>query len=605
MNLEIVDIGDKGKGPTYTFYVEGVGRSYIDHCIVSSNIEQNVIHSTVLEDSIENTSDHLALITDIKLPIKRVNIIQPTPRVAWRKLCQNEISTKYTEPLQHVLSQILDKYRQNDQTDTREKLDNVVKECVDAMLDVSKNNMPMTKFDKMLKPYWNDELNVLSKQEKKCMWEWRQCGRPRSSDNPVYMRYKESKKVYRREQRKAELAYERKAIEELESTGEVDQKAFWFIINKMKGKMSKNVRPVRDEKGSLLVDETEIRNEWRNYFHGLFTPKECENYDNDHKTNIENEIQRMKTEECEREPMILRDEYKVEDIEKLCKSIKLGKAPGWDLVDPEHWRYGGPMAWQLLTLIVNRINDLELIPTHMKKGILIPIEKPGSDSSYKDKNRGITIGPMIGKLYERLLMTRFEPWCREKGIINAVQGANQLHCSSIHTGWLVRETISYNIERGSSVWAAMLDIKKAFDTVWIDGLLYRLFHTGMDKKLWNIIYDMYTDAKCSVLIGGERSDWFTVGQGVHQGAPLSMLLFIIYIDPLLVELKQSNVGAHIADHNITCPAFADDVALLALTEKIFRNWLTLPLYIAINGDSPLMQKRATTWFLERGQSTKA
>ena len=60
---------------------------------------------------------------------------------------------------------------------------------------------------------------------------------------------------------------------------------------------------------------------------------------------------------------------------------------------------------------------------------------------------------------------------------------------------------------------------------------------------------------------------FTVGQGVHQGAPLSMLLFIIYIDPLLVELKQSNVGAHIADHNITCPAFADDVALLALTEK--------------------------------------
>ncbi len=89
----------------------------------------------------------------------------------------------------------------------------------------------------------------------------------------------------------------------------------------------------------------------------------------------------------------------------------------------------------------------------------------------------------------------------------------------------------------------------------------------MDKKLWNIIGDMYMDAKCSVLIGGEKSDWFTVGQGVHQGAPMSMLLFNLYMNPLLLELKVSNVGAHIADENVRCPAFADDVALLALSER--------------------------------------
>ena len=422
-----------------------------DHCIVSSKLEQYVTSCTVLEDSVDNTSDHLALITDVKLTIKRVNTVQPTPRVAWRKVSQNDIRVCYTEPLQNALSVIVDKCKSKDQSDTREKLDNIVKECVEAMLNVSKRNMPMTKFDKRLKPYWNNELSTLSKQEKKCMWEWRQCGRPRDSENPVYVRYKESKKVYRREQRKAELTYERKAIEELESTGEVDQKAFWFIINKMKGRMSRNVRPVRDENGSLLIDETEIRKEWQNYFHGLFKPKGCENYDDDHKAYVESEIRRMKMEKCDKEPEILKNEYKVEEIEELCKSIKLGKAPGWDLIDAEHWRYGGPMAWQLLTFIVNRINELEVIPSHLKKGVLIPIEKPGSDSSYKDNNRGITIGPMIGKLYERLLMTKFEPWCREKGLIDAVQGANQMHCSSIHTSWLVREIISYNNERGSSV----------------------------------------------------------------------------------------------------------------------------------------------------------
>ncbi len=33
--LKIVGIGEKGEGPEYTFHVEGVGSSYIDHCIVS------------------------------------------------------------------------------------------------------------------------------------------------------------------------------------------------------------------------------------------------------------------------------------------------------------------------------------------------------------------------------------------------------------------------------------------------------------------------------------------------------------------------------------------------------------------------------------------
>ncbi len=53
--------------------------------------------------------------------------------------------------------------------------------------------------------------------------------------------------------------------------------------------------------------------------------------------------------------------------------------------------------------------------------------------------------------------------------------------------WLVRETGSYNLDRGSDMYVVLLDIKKTFDSVWIDGLMYRLFEIGIDLKLWKLI----------------------------------------------------------------------------------------------------------------------
>jgi exonuclease III len=61
-SLCIID-GDAAicEGPNYTFYVDGVGCSYIDHCIVSQPLVTHIQHCMVHPDSILNTSDHLAI----------------------------------------------------------------------------------------------------------------------------------------------------------------------------------------------------------------------------------------------------------------------------------------------------------------------------------------------------------------------------------------------------------------------------------------------------------------------------------------------------------------------------------------------------------------
>ena len=123
---------------------------------------------------------------------------------------------------------------------------------------------------------------------------------------------------------------------------------------------------------------------------------------------------------------------------------------------------------------------------------MVPVSKGHGNSRLKDNNRGITIGCIFAKLYEKLLVRRWEGWVKENGIIDELQGANQTSCSNLHTSWLLLEVISYNVERNSTVWVCLLDIRKAFDSVWIPGMLHTLYQTGIEGKLWWIIKDMYT-----------------------------------------------------------------------------------------------------------------
>ncbi len=165
-----------------------------------------------------------------------------------------------------------------------------------------------------------------------------------------------------------------------------------------------------------------------------------------------------------------------------------------------------------------------------------------------------------------MLVKRLEGWANQNGVIDKLQGANQRSCSSLHSGLLLRDVISDNIERQSIVWVCLLAICKAFDSVWIHGMSYTLYQTGIKGKLWRIMKDRYSGYISYVRIGGNTSDWLEVKQGVHQRAPFSMLLFEIFINPMLEELKASGFGAYIADIPGTCPSFADDGALVTLTQ---------------------------------------
>ena len=57
------------------------------------------------------------------------------------------------------------------------------------------------------------------------------------------------------------------------------------------------------------------------------------------------------------------------------------------------------------------------------------------------------------------------------------------------------------------------------------------------------------------------SDKFSVSKGVRQGGVLSLILFTVYIDDLLVELQRKGVGCYWNQHFAGAVCYADDIAL--------------------------------------------
>ncbi len=137
-------------------------------------------------------------------------------------------------------------------------IEQLLSDLTDTMIKISKEKLPISKFNPNLKPYWNMELTCLSRGQKKMMWEWRAAGRPRGYDSDLYMRYNDAKHTFQRERRRAKHEYERGYVQEVEDADEIDIRAYWYAYNKMKRKNEKKARPIRDDTGKLLVDEKEI-----------------------------------------------------------------------------------------------------------------------------------------------------------------------------------------------------------------------------------------------------------------------------------------------------------------------------------------------------------
>ena len=100
-----------------------------------------------------------------------------------------------------------------------------------------------------------------------------------------------------------------------------------------------------------------------------------------------------------------------------------------------------------------------------------------------------------------------------------------------------------------------------------------LLDRGMPVCVVHLLRKWYVDQKLSVRWNSKSSYSFNVSNGVRQGGVFSPVLLTIYIDKLLLELRQQGVGCYWNSYFAGAYAYADDLAILAPSASSLRRML--------------------------------
>ena len=277
---------------------------------------------------------------------------------------------------------------------------------------------------------------------------------------------------------------------------------------------------------------------------------------------------------------IYRKAIQIPTQKEILKIIKKGpdnKATGGDLVSYEiikQLTQGKEENITLKTIVDMMIaifKDEADIPEEWKQGDMILIHKAG-DESILSNYRPITLLQTIYKIYSSWLKGKLQTFFEEREISAKCQSGFRSGLSTKHGIYAMKEMIRHAQVNHKSLHAAMLDYSKAFDSIEHDHLdtVLSSDYYGIPEELGNAVKNTYRNRKTSLILPQGKTEQFDVGKGVPQGDPLSPILFIIAINPLLQRLEKEE-GAKVHGINYPVSAFCDDTNLHANTKEQLEN----------------------------------
>ena len=203
------------------------------------------------------------------------------------------------------------------------------------------------------------------------------------------------------------------------------------------------------------------------------------------------------------------------------------------------------------------------VPGMLAMSVVIPILKKSSlDQNVASNYRPISLSSTFGKILELLMMPPDNSHYTQYGFREG--RSTSMACSFLN------DIMVYCKSARSPLYICSLDAEKCFDSIWHDGLFYKLINI-LPLSHWLFLYQWYQSMSAIVKWNGCLSEPFKVLRGTKQGSILSPVLFNIFIDELLVSLSESNFGVRIGNNTFNSFAYADDISLISLNATDLQN----------------------------------
>jgi hypothetical protein len=245
-----------------------------------------------------------------------------------------------------------------------------------------------------------------------------------------------------------------------------------------------------------------------------------------------------------------------EEVQDAIRGLRVNKSPGPNGIPNRALKHLPQRAVSLLVTLFNAILLTHHFPTVWKHARVISILKPGKDPALPSSYRPISLLDTIGKLFEKIRLARILHEVNGRGLMRDEQfGFRPKQSTSLQLDRLV-EKIARNFGEKRLTGVVFLDVAKAFDTVWIDGLLYKLTLLNLPSYLVHKSHPTYGVGRSNRPSRRPHHHVQECGLGWHRGGLISPVLFSLYVN---------NIPS--PSRHVELDLYADETAIIATSRK--------------------------------------
>ena len=322
----------------------------------------------------------------------------------------------------------------------------------------------------------------------------------------------------------------------------IGSKRYWSTLKKfLDQRKCPKIPPIRDERNILKSDVSEKANLFNSFF-----AKQCSLIDTGSVLPPDKLLTNATLDGLE---------FDEEKVSNLIKSLNVNKAHGWDNVSIRMVKIGGDSLVKPLLNIFRLSVDSGVFPSQWKKGNVVPVFKKG-DKSITKNYRPVSLLPVFGKLFEKCIYDALYSYFVEHDLFSPCQSGFRKGDSCVSQLLSITHDIfkGFDANPPLDTRGVFLDISKAFDRVWHDGLIFKLKSYGVTGSLLPLLRNFLSGRFQRVVLNGQTSEWKQVEAGVPQGSILGPLFFLIYINDLPDNLESKP------------KVFADDTSLFSIVK---------------------------------------
>ena len=247
--------------------------------------------------------------------------------------------------------------------------------------------------------------------------------------------------------------------------------------------------------------------------------------------------------------------FTLKDLDRALRKIQCGKSPGDDQITNDHLKHLGPHGRKSLLHIINVSWKQGRLPKDWKRATIIPIKKAGKPDGQIGSFRPISLTSCVGKVAERLIQERLYWMLEHNRKLHPAQAGFRRKRSTSDQIARLQQLIHDGFQQSPAQKSIVIlfDMRRAFDTVWHNGLLQKLKETGVGKCPLKWIKNFLSDRIAKVRYNNSDSRFRIFRAGVPQGSVLAPLLFDIFVNDIPDELQEDQVTPFL---------FADDLAVV-------------------------------------------